>query len=191
MGAPSPPGASVSLPTLQERFSGQTAGWRAEPHTDISLLSMSAPLQVPTTARSPGQSRQRAQPREARFRDWRASTNSTAGQEAARAPRPHRPDPPPPPCEASPYLVLVLSARRRLGQCARARTYLIQQPPRRPAQARLSEGFPNFSFYYFASTLDSKNIIISLKSSFEAYKVTQQVNAPSSSGPSSVPEHTW
>lgn len=137
MGAPSPPGASVSLPTLQERFSGQTAGWRAEPHTDISLLSMSAPLQVPTTARSPGQSRQSAQPREARFRDWRASTNSTAGQEAARAPRPHRPDPPPPPCEASPYLVLVLSARRRLGQCARARTYLIQQPPRRPAQARL------------------------------------------------------
>lgn len=81
-------------------------------------------------------SRQRAQPQEARLRDRRAGTNPKAGQEAARAPRPHSPHPPPPSCEAYPYLELVLSAKR-LGHRARARTHLIQQPLRRPAQARL------------------------------------------------------
>lgn len=106
------------------------------PSQNISLLSMRAPLRVPTTACSPGQRRQRAQAGEARFRERRAATNPSAGREAARAPRPHGLDPPPPSCASQPYLELGLSVRR-LGRCALARMCRLQPQLRRPAQASL------------------------------------------------------
>lgn len=95
LGAPSPPGASVSLPTLQKRFSGQAA----------RLASGALHGHFPTSEEcaAPGSDNPRALPdrvdrgpqpeRRGSARGERAGSDPIPGREAARAPRPHRPDP--------------------------------------------------------------------------------------------------